>query len=156
MVWQADALTAKNCDRRLPVQITSVNFQPDPIVVKKGYRVKFSGTLRSSQQVGGTYTLKLKVVKKGWIDIGVPCLGSFGSCTYKGLKCEDMLPYLNVPSCPPPKGSYTLKERTMVIPDVSLPSFLTSGKYYLKAEVFDEDNRNKRIGCVEVNLKATS
>ncbi|KXJ30124.1 ganglioside GM2 activator [Exaiptasia diaphana] len=155
MVWQANALTMKNCDRRLPVQITSVNFKPDPIIVRKGRKVTFSGTLKSYRTVGSTYTLKLKVVKKGWIDVGVPCMGSFGSCEYKGLKCEQMLPYLNVPKCPPPSGSYTLKERTMVIPSVNLPSFLTSGKYYMKAEVFDEANR-RRIGCVEVNFQAKS
>ncbi|XP_001637415.2 ganglioside GM2 activator [Nematostella vectensis] len=156
--WQGSALKWTNCgEKESPVKVTTLRLKPNPIIVEQGKEVRFSGSVEVKGKVGSTYKLKTEVVKNPgyWYAMTLGCYGSFGTCEYTDLKCEQMLPFLKVPSCPPPKGTYELKERRMTIPHLSIPSFLTNGLYSIKAEVFDQ-RTDELLACAEVEVTATS
>ncbi|XP_068691902.1 ganglioside GM2 activator-like isoform X2 [Montipora foliosa] len=149
LAFAVDALEWKNCDRRAPVQIQEINLSPEPVILKKGSRITLSGKFRVYGDVGEKYQINLTIKKSAfWGWLRVPC---FGKCT-RNVDCSQLINLLEGEKCPLSPKQYVVNERTVVLPDLKLPSFITKGTYKIKADVKDRE-KNRKISCLEVTVK---
>ncbi|XP_021490297.1 ganglioside GM2 activator [Meriones unguiculatus] len=149
-----------NCDEgKDPAVIKSLTLQPDPIVVPGDVIVSAEGKtsvpLTSPQKVELTVE---KEVAGFWVKI--PCVEQLGSCTYEdfcdllnmyippGEPCPEPLHTYGLPChCPFKEGTYSLPTSNFTVPDLELPSWLSSGNYRIQS-ILSSDG--KRLGCVKI------
>ncbi|KAJ7365939.1 GM2 ganglioside activator [Desmophyllum pertusum] len=89
-----------------------------------------------------------------WWYASIPCIKNVGSCKYD-IGCDKMKELLEGAQCPLLKKAYTVKQQTVTLPDISIPSFLTNGYYKITGDL-REKGSNRRIACLEAELKITS
>ncbi|XP_071786963.1 ganglioside GM2 activator-like [Asterias amurensis] len=104
--------------------------------------------------------LVLKIEKKEFIWIDIPCVDNIGSCTYDDI-CS-MIPPTPSSGCPPPlkaaglpcacpfqQGKYSLKPTVLEIESLpsGIPDFLADGDFKVNAKLFDGNNE---LGCVDL------
>merc|ERR1711915_145464 len=156
----ASAFKWKNCNRNAPARITKMNVHPKVLPMKTGAKITASGEMINNARPpsDAMYTIKVKVHKKAWVWVPLPCIKFLGSCTYEHLSCKmlkDKFPLLSLP-CPLPPGTHTLPQNTVTVPDVSkVPSWIRGGQYKLKAELIQEGVK-KTLMCLEVEVKVNA
>ncbi|KAL1778834.1 ganglioside GM2 activator [Sigmodon hispidus] len=149
-----------NCDEgKDPAVIKSLTLQPDPIIVPGDVIVsaesKISVPLTSPQKVELTVE---KEVAGFWVKI--PCVEQLGSCTYEdvcellnlyippGEPCPEPLHSYGLPChCPFKEGTYSLPTSNFTVPDLELPSWLSTGNYRVQGVL---SSRGQRLGCVKI------
>eukprot|EP00069_Balaena_mysticetus_P016269 bmy_10536T0 len=158
---QLGSFSWDNCDKgKDPVVINSLTVEPNPIVIP--------GNMTISAEVRTTANLKdpLKVVltlekEVAGFWVKVPCMEQFGSCTYENFcnvlevltphenPCPEPLHTYGLPChCPFKRGTYSLPKSDFFLPDLELPSWLSSGNY--RSEIILSIN-GKRLSCVKIS-----
>ncbi|XP_076993557.1 ganglioside GM2 activator [Tamandua tetradactyla] len=159
---QFSSFSWDNCDEgKDPAVVKSLTVEPDPVAIPGNLtvsaEVKTSVPLTSPQKVELTVE---KEVAGFWIKI--PCLDQIGSCTYDdfcnvlniiippGQDCPEPLHTYGLPChCPFKDGTYSLPKSDFTMPDLEVPSWLTSGNYRLHGIL---SSRGKRLGCLKVSV----
>lgn len=149
-----------NCDEgKDPAVINSLTVQPDPIVIPGDVVVSVEGKtsvpLTSPQKVELTVE---KEVAGFWVKI--PCVEQLGSCSYEnicdlideyippGESCPEPLHTYGLPChCPFKEGTYSLPMSNFTLPDLELPSWLSTGNYRIQS-ILSSDG--KRLGCIKI------
>lgn len=149
-----------NCDEgKDPAVINSLTVQPDPIVIPGDVVVSVEGKtsvpLTSPQKVELTVE---KEVAGFWVKI--PCVEQLGSCIYEnicdlideyippGESCPEPLHTYGLPChCPFKEGTYSLPMSNFTLPDLELPSWLSTGNYRIQS-ILSSDG--KRLGCIKI------
>ncbi|XP_071426564.1 ganglioside GM2 activator-like isoform X2 [Pithys albifrons albifrons] len=155
----------ENCGPNDPVVVQSLSLSPDPI--------RFPGRLTVSARV----SVQKNVTSPVWVKLSVkkyvvffwtplPCINNIGSCTYNdfcevidmifqpGVPCPNELTNNGIPChCPFKKGSSSLPVSDFDMPDVELPSRLTSVNYCVHVVL---SNGGDDLTCLkmELSLKA--
>ncbi|XP_006863957.1 PREDICTED: ganglioside GM2 activator [Chrysochloris asiatica] len=148
-----------NCDEKDPAVIESLTLEPDPIAVPGDVTVSVEGKtsvpLESPQKVE---LVVEKMVAGFWVKI--PCVEQIGSCTYDdicnvldnlippGENCPEPLHTYGLPChCPFKAGTYSLPKSNFTLPDLDLPSWLSTGNYRIESTL---SSNNKRLGCLKI------
>lgn len=149
-----------NCDEgKDPVVVKSLTLEPDPIVIPGNVTVsaeaKTSVALKSPQKVELTVE---KEVAGFWVKI--PCVEQLGSCTYDNLcdlldiiippgeLCPEPLHTYGLPChCPFKEGTYSLPPSDFSLPDLELPSWLSTGNYRIVSVL---SSGGQRLACVKI------
>uniref|UniRef100_A0A8D2D8Z9 Ganglioside GM2 activator n=1 Tax=Sciurus vulgaris TaxID=55149 RepID=A0A8D2D8Z9_SCIVU len=158
---QLGSFSWDNCDEgKDPAVIKSLMLEPDPIVVPGNVTVSAEGKtsvpLTSPQKVELTVE---KEVAGFWVKI--PCVEQLGSCTYEdfcdvlstlippGEPCPEPLHTYGLPChCPFKEGTYSLPKSDFTVPDLELPSWLSTGNYRIESIL---SSGGKRLGCVKIS-----
>lgn len=157
---QLSSFSWDNCDEgKDPAVIKSLTLQPDPIVVPGDVIVSAEG--KTSVPLMSPLKVELTVEKEVagfWVKI--PCIEQIGSCTYEdccvllnlyippGESCPEPLHTYGLPChCPFKEGTYSLPMSNFTVPDLELPSWLSSGNYRIQS-ILSHDG--KRLGCVNI------
>ncbi|XP_073232617.1 ganglioside GM2 activator-like [Porites lutea] len=153
VAFSVDALKWSNCDGSSPIQIKDISLSPHPVILRKGAKVTFSGKFKVESAVGINYKIDVTLKREGWWGIWIP-IPCFGKCTHD-IGCNQLISLLEGERCPlrSPK-EYIVRKQEHVLPDVNIPSFLTSGTYKVQADLRDKAS-NKRISCVEAVVTIT-
>ncbi|CAH2276064.1 ganglioside GM2 activator-like [Pelobates cultripes] len=155
-----------NCDAEsLPGKIKSLTLHPDPITIPGD--VSIATVLSTNVPVESPLKIAITAEKElfgEWVK--VPCLDNLGSCTYDdacsildaliqpGQECPEPLRTYDLPChCPFKKGSYSLPDTSIKIPNLSLPSWLASGNYRVTGVMSHE---NEEIGCAKFTFSLES
>ncbi|XP_069878780.1 ganglioside GM2 activator [Dipodomys merriami] len=149
-----------NCDGgKDPAVIQSLTLEPDPIVVPGNVTVSVQGKtqvpLSSPQKVELTVE---KEVAGFWVKI--PCVEQLGSCTYDnvcemldnyippGQTCPEPLYTYGLPChCPFKEGTYSLPSSDFTLPDLELPSWLSTGNYRVQSIL---SSGGERLACIKI------
>nr|XP_004666581.1 ganglioside GM2 activator [Jaculus jaculus] len=149
-----------NCDEgKDPAVVKSLTLEPDPIVIPGNVTVSAEGKtsvpLTSPQKVELTVE---REVAGFWVKI--PCVEQLGSCTYEdicellytyippGEPCPEPLHTYGLPChCPFKEGTYSLPTSNFTVPDLDLPSWLSTGNYRIQSTL---SSGGKRLACVKV------
>ncbi|XP_048189855.1 ganglioside GM2 activator [Perognathus longimembris pacificus] len=149
-----------NCDEgKDPAVIRSLTLEPDPIEVPGNVTVSVEGKtqvpLSSPQKVELTVEKELAGF---WVKI--PCVEQLGSCTYDnvcdmlddyippGQSCPEPLYAYGLPChCPFKEGTYSLPTTSFTLPDLELPSWLSSGNYRVQSIL---SSGGKRLACIKI------
>ncbi|XP_012889278.1 PREDICTED: ganglioside GM2 activator [Dipodomys ordii] len=149
-----------NCDEgKDPAVIQSLTLEPDPIVVPGNVTVSVQGKtqvpLSSPQKVELTVE---KEVAGFWVKI--PCVEQLGSCTYEnvcemldnyippGQTCPEPLYTYGLPChCPFKEGTYSLPSSDFTLPDLELPSWLSTGNYRVQSIL---SSGGERLACIKI------
>jgi len=154
LAFAVDALKWKNCDGSSPVQIKEIKLSPHPVTLRKGAKVTASGKFRVSGAAGTQYKLHLKLERYvGWWWNTIPC-SWYKQCEHN-VGCDQLIGLLEGEQCPLQPKDYIVKQQSVVLPDISLPSFLTNGWYRIRGDLRDRAN-NKRISCVQAEVEIRS
>ncbi|XP_007448092.1 PREDICTED: ganglioside GM2 activator [Lipotes vexillifer] len=158
---QVSSFSWDNCDEgKDPVVINSLTVEPDPVVIP--------GNMTISAEVRTTAYLKdpLKVVltlekEVAGFWVKVPCMEQLGSCTYENFcnvlevltpdenPCPEPLHTYGLPChCPFKQGTYSLPKSDFFLPDLELPSWLSSGNYCSKIML---SINGEHLGCVKIS-----
>ncbi|XP_036051118.1 ganglioside GM2 activator [Onychomys torridus] len=99
-----------------------------------------------------------KEVAGFWVKI--PCVEQLGSCTYEdgcellnlyippGEPCPEPLHSYGLPChCPFKEGTYSLPTSNFTVPDLELPSWLSTGNYRIQGIL---SSSGKRLGCIKI------
>ncbi|VCW98891.1 unnamed protein product [Gulo gulo] len=158
---QIGSFSWENCNgRKDPVLLKSLTLEPDPI--------NFPGNVTISAEVGIGVPLSSpqkveitieKEMASFWVK--VPCLGHAGSCTFEdicqildifippGQPCPEPLHTYGLPChCPLKVGTYSVPETHFTLPDIDLPSWISSGTYRIQSVL---SSGGKRLGCVKIS-----
>ncbi|XP_007528830.1 ganglioside GM2 activator [Erinaceus europaeus] len=157
---QLSGFSWDNCDEgKDPALITSLTVEPDPIVIPGNLTIsgetKTDVALKAPQQVELTVE---KEVAGLWIKI--PCVEQIGSCKYEdicdilndlippGHPCPEPLRTYGLPChCPIRAGTYSLPKSDFTLPDLELPSWLSTGHYRIQGIL---SSNGKRLGCIKI------
>ncbi|XP_059864479.1 ganglioside GM2 activator [Delphinus delphis] len=163
---QLSSFSWDNCDEgKDPVVINSLTVEPDPIVIP--------GNMTISAEVRTTAYLKdpLKVVltlekEVAGFWVKVPCVEQLGSCTYENFcnvlevltpdenPCPEPLHTYGLPChCPFKRGTYSLPKSDFFLPELELPSWLSSGNYRSKITL---SINGEHLGCVKISASLKS
>jgi len=117
---------------------------------------KLNGNVSSPIHVAVTMKRKLAFF---WVTI--PCEKQVGTCYYQNV-CT-LSPYKNDPTCPKLfndfhlpcrcpvlEGDYSVEDMRINIPPIHVPEFLVNGKYGIRANAYDAQNRH--LGCLNVQF----
>lgn len=151
-----------NCDEgKDPAVVRSLTLEPDPIAVPGNVTISVEGSTR--EVLSSPLKLELTVEKEVagfWMKI--PCVEQLGSCTYEnicnvmdilvppGQPCPEPLHTYGLPChCPLKPGIYSLPRSDIPLPDLELPSWLSSGHYRVRG-VLSRDGQ--RLGCLKLAI----
>ncbi|XP_054982581.1 ganglioside GM2 activator [Sorex araneus] len=149
-----------NCDEgKDPAVVRSLTLEPDPIAVPGN--VTISVETKTAVALSSPLKLELTVEKEVagfWVKI--PCVEQLGSCTYEdvcntlamlvppGQPCPEPLRSYGLPChCPVKAGTYTLPRSDFLLPDLELPSWLSSGHYRVHSVL---SQGGQRLGCLKL------
>ncbi|CAO2643135.1 Ganglioside GM2 activator [Lemmus lemmus] len=149
-----------NCDEgKDPAVLKSLTLQPDPIVVPGDVIVSAEG--KTTVPLVSPQKVELAVEKEVagfWVKI--PCVEQLGSCTYEdfcqlldlyippGESCPEPLHSYGLPChCPFKEGTYSLPTSNFTVPDLELPSWLSTGNYRIQSVL---SSGGKRLGCLKI------
>uniref|UniRef100_A0A2K6FUS4 Ganglioside GM2 activator n=1 Tax=Propithecus coquereli TaxID=379532 RepID=A0A2K6FUS4_PROCO len=157
---QLGSFSWDNCDEgKDPAVIKSLTLEPDPIVVPGNVTISAQG--KTTVALSSPLTVELTVEKEVagfWVKI--PCVEQIGSCTYEdfcdvldtlippGEPCPEPLHTYGLPChCPFKDGTYSLPKSDFTVPDLELPSWLSTGNYRVESIL---SSSGKRLGCVKI------
>ncbi|XP_069340453.1 ganglioside GM2 activator isoform X2 [Eulemur rufifrons] len=157
---QLSSFSWDNCDEgKDPAVIKSLTLEPDPIVVPGNVTVSANG--KTSVPLTSPLKVELTVEKEVagfWVKI--PCVEQIGSCTYEdfcdvldtiippGEPCPEPLHTYGLPChCPFKDGTYSLPKSDFTVPDLELPSWLSTGNYRIESILSSGGNR---LACVKI------
>lgn len=145
-----------SCGSTALVDLKELTISPDPITFNQNLTVSASVAITKAISSG---KIQLKIQKKILgVYTDIPCVDGVGSCTY-----DDFCSLLPNKPCPPPLPSdglpctcpfngpatYTLPPTSFFLKmDNSIPSWLTSGDYYVKSEFSNGDGS----ACFEIYI----
>merc|ERR1712107_252822 len=150
--------------------LNSLSIVPYPIMVKSGQKIDLQLQLTLEEAVPKGAMVSLKMVKKGLIDLPLPCIEidglHLGSCEYTGqhlpdvasdFLCPDYFPdgqTCNLPLMPGEFGSND--PYTITLPDIpdAIANLLGKGKFEVRATVNKEDG--SEMTCIWVILELTN
>jgi len=152
-----------------PLDLNTLSIEPYPIVVATGAEINLQLLITLNEPVPEGATVSLKIVKKGVIDLPIPCLEiegiHLGSCDYTGQEildvaadflCPDYVPDGQTCTLPLNPGVYGGSEPLNIVlptlPD-AIVDLLASGTYSLTAKVNLADG--SEMTCIFVNLELT-
>lgn len=157
----------ENCDDgKDPVVIKSLTVEPNPIV--EPGNVTVSVETQTSVTLDAPLKVELTVQKEVvgfWVK--VPCVEQTGSCTYEdmcdildtfippGELCPEPLHTYGLPChCPFKEGTYSLPKSIITLPQLDLPSWLSTGNYRVQSIL---SSGEQRLGCfkIDVSLEGT-
>nr|XP_058917150.1 ganglioside GM2 activator isoform X2 [Kogia breviceps] len=161
MLSQLSSFSWDNCDEgKDPVVINSLTVEPDPIVIPGNMTI--SAEVRTTANLKDPLKLVLTLEKEVagfWVK--VPCMEELGSCTYENFcnvlevlapdenPCPEPLHTYGLPChCPFKQGTYSLPKTDFFLPDLELPSWLSSGNYRSKIML---SINGKHLGCVKIS-----
>ncbi|KAM6224229.1 ganglioside GM2 activator [Rhynchocyon petersi] len=150
-----------NCDDKDPAVIKSLTVKPDPVAIPGNVTV--SAEVRTSVLLESPQKVELTLEREiGGLWIKIPCVESLGSCTYEdfcdvldnltppGQNCPEPLHTYGLPCrCPFKVGTYALPESDFTLPDLDLPSWLSTGNYRIESIL---SSKNKRLGCARIAI----
>ncbi|KAM6322538.1 ganglioside GM2 activator-like isoform 2-T2 [Podargus strigoides] len=149
----------ENCgDAREPVVLQTLSVSPDPIALPGTVRVSAAITTHKTL---ATPLKAVLVIEKavGLVWVRLPCINQLGSCRYSlctllndvvppGTPCPEPLQTYGIPCrCPFKAGSYSLPASNIDLPNLRLPSWITRGRYRLRATLSSGGNE---LACVKV------
>ncbi|XP_057586670.1 ganglioside GM2 activator [Hippopotamus amphibius kiboko] len=151
----------ENCDQgKDPVVIKSLTLEPDPIVVPGNVTV--SAEVKTIVDLESPLKVQITVEKEVagfWVKI--PCVEHVGSCTYDDFcyllemlipienPCPEPLHTYGLPChCPFKTGTYSLPTSEFPLPEVTLPSWLSTGNYRSETII---SSRGNRLGCIKIS-----
>ncbi|XP_012815181.1 ganglioside GM2 activator [Xenopus tropicalis] len=156
MFLSVNDFTWSNCDGNWSGNIISLSVSPNPINIPG--ELTISIVLETTERLTAPTKIILTAKKKillSWITL--PCIDNIGSCTYDnicevldtsfplGEPCPEPLHTYGIPChCPFEAGVYSLPEATFTLPNVELPSWLTSGDYHVNAVIMAD---NQKFAC---------
>ncbi|XP_013363621.1 PREDICTED: ganglioside GM2 activator [Chinchilla lanigera] len=150
-----------NCDEgKDPAVIKGLTVEPDPIVIPGDMIVSAEG--KTSVPLTSPLKVELTVEREvAGLWIKIPCVEQLGSCTYDdicnvlatyippGEPCPEPLHTYGLPChCPFKEGTYSLPRSNFTVPDLELPSWLSTGNYRIQSVL---SRREKRLGCVRIS-----
>ncbi|XP_053423408.1 ganglioside GM2 activator [Nycticebus coucang] len=158
---QLGSFSWDNCDEgKDPAVIKSLTLEPDPIIIPGNVTVSAEG--KTSVLLSSPQKVELTVEKEVagfWVKI--PCVEEIGSCVYDdvcdmlnnlippGVPCPEPLHTYGLPChCPFKEGTYSLPKSDFTVPDLELPSWLTSGNYRIESIL---SSGGKRLGCIKIS-----
>ncbi|XP_055286099.1 ganglioside GM2 activator isoform X1 [Moschus berezovskii] len=150
-----------NCDAgKDPAVINSLTLEPDPIAIPGNLTI--TAEAKTSAVLSDPLKVELTVEKHiagFWVKI--PCVDNIGSCTYDNFcntlemlipieePCPEPLHTYGLPChCPFKEGAYSLPKSDFMLPDLELPSWLSTGNYRLQTIL---SNSGKRLACVNIS-----
>lgn len=139
--------------------IKSLTLQPDPIVIPGDVIVSVEGT--TSVPLASPLKVELTVEKEvAGLWVKIPCIEQLGSCTYEdfcqlldlyippGEPCPEPLHSYGLPChCPFKEGTYSLPTSNFTVPDLELPSWLSTGNYRIQGVL---SSQGTRLGCIKI------
>lgn len=157
---QLSSFSWDNCDEgKDPAVIKSLTLEPDPIVVPGNVTISANG--KTSVALTSPLKVELTVEKEVagfWVKI--PCVEQIGSCTYEdfcdvldtiippGEPCPEPLHTYGLPChCPFKDGTYSLPKSDFTVPDLELPSWLSTGNYRIESIL---SSGGSRLACVKI------
>ncbi|XP_045407293.1 ganglioside GM2 activator [Lemur catta] len=157
---QLSSFSWDNCDEgKDPAVIKSLTLEPDPIVVPGNVTISANG--KTSVALTSPLKVELTVEKEVagfWVKI--PCVEQIGSCTYEdfcdvldtiippGEPCPEPLHTYGLPChCPFKDGTYSLPKSDFTVPDLELPSWLSTGNYRIESILSSDGSR---LACVKI------
>uniref|UniRef100_A0A8C9AJS9 MD-2-related lipid-recognition domain-containing protein n=1 Tax=Prolemur simus TaxID=1328070 RepID=A0A8C9AJS9_PROSS len=155
---QLSSFSWDNCDEgKDPAVIKSLTLEPDPIVVPGNVTISANG--KTSVTLTSPLKVELTVEKEVagfWVKI--PCVEQIGSCTYEdfcdvldtiippGEPCPEPLHTYGLPChCPFKDGTYSLPKSDFTVPDLELPSWLSTGNYRIESILSSGGSRLARV-----------
>ncbi|XP_075397958.1 ganglioside GM2 activator [Tenrec ecaudatus] len=156
---QLSSFSWDNCDESDPALIRSLTLEPDPIAVPGNVTVSVEALTKVPLEVPQKVTLTVEKEVAGlWVKI--PCVEQIGSCSYEdicsmldsfippGQSCPEPLHTYGLPChCPFKSGTYSLPKSNFPLPDLELPSWLSTGNYRIQSIL---SSQSKRLGCVKI------
>ncbi|XP_004696790.1 ganglioside GM2 activator isoform X1 [Echinops telfairi] len=156
---QLGSFSWDNCDESDPAVLKSLTLEPDPIPVPGNVTVSVEAQTKVLLEVPQKVELTVeKEVAGFWVKI--PCMEQMGSCSYEdicsmldsfippGQSCPEPLHTYGLPChCPFKSGTYSLPKSNFVLPDLELPSWLSTGNYRIQSIL---SSQGKRLGCVKI------
>ena len=140
-----------------PLKIVSLVVSPDPLLIPGTLR--FSGEVNLKSTLLSPLTMQMKLIKKiGFIELEIPCVENFGSCTYQDVcamlplpqDCPSFFKDQKLPcTCPFNGGDYIGKNLEV---EVDLPAKIPSGAYIIEADFHSPALGH--VGCVNIVLNA--
>lgn len=157
---QLSSFSWDNCDEgKDPAVIKSLTLEPDPIVIPGNVTISTEG--KTGVLLDSPLKVELTVEKEVagfWVK--VPCVEQIGSCTYEdvcnmlttlippGESCPEPLHTYGLPChCPFKEGTYSLPKSEFTIPDLELPSWLSTGNYRIEGVLA---GGQERLACVKI------
>ncbi|ELW64360.1 ganglioside GM2 activator [Tupaia chinensis] len=159
---KASKFSWANCDEaKDPAVIKCLSLEPDPVVVPGNVNISITGS--TSVRLESPLKVDLVVEKEvGGIWLKIPCVDHVGSCTYEdfcnvldiaippGQSCPEPLHTYGLPChCPFKEGTYSLPKTDITLPELELPSWLSSGNYRIQSTM---SKNGKRMGCVKMTV----
>jgi len=173
---EAKTLQVYSCSRnsggnKMKILIMDVN--PDPVKLPGNFTM--GGTLEAMEDLNGSFSADVSVVRDSLIDITLPCIESdlypgfhVGSCHYTDL-CKSLSEIANMTrangttpycersgfpcSCPIPKGVYKMIPFQFSIPKLGLlGSLLVDGTYKIRIAV-KNDLTGDEVACYQGQIK---
>eukprot|EP00794_Sanderia_malayensis_P009749 gene9749-10746_t len=136
IVAYASAASWTNCNNNLPVTI-SLRSLPEPVSLKSGARIPVVADATVRSPAPCNVKLHVKLYKKIWFWIKMPCIKNVGSCSYD-------IDFGDVGiSCPAQPGSINVAQ-TITVPSISVPSFLVSVIAVTGIQKREEKGRKRR------------
>merc|ERR1712240_333905 len=152
-----------------PLDLNTLSIEPYPIVVATGAEINLQLLITLNEPVPEGATVSLKIVKKGVIDLPIPCLEiegiHLGSCDYTGQEildfaadflCPDYVPDGQTCTLPLNPGQYGGDQPLNIVlptlPD-NIVDLLASGAYKIEATVNLADG--SEMTCIFVSLELT-
>eukprot|EP00794_Sanderia_malayensis_P009748 gene9748-10745_t len=149
-VAYASAASFTNCNNNLPVTI-NLRSLPDPISIKAGARIAVKASVTVRTPVPSKIKLSLKVYKKVWLWMKLPCVKNVGSCSYDA-DCGMVKQVCPNCDCPMYPGTMNVDQAVTVPSSINVPSFLASGSYKVNFEARDPSN-NRLLACGELKFR---
>nr|XP_003464542.1 ganglioside GM2 activator [Cavia porcellus] len=150
-----------NCDEgKDPAVLKSLAVEPDPIVIPGNVTISAEG--RTSVSLSSPLKVEVTLEREvAGLWIKIPCVEQIGSCVYEdfcnvldnfvppGEPCPEPLHTLGLPChCPFKEGTYSLPSSNFTLPDLELPSWLSSGNYRVQGVA---SSTEKRLACVKIS-----
>lgn len=145
----------KDCSTSPPiVNIKSLSVSPDPLAFPGTLTIQTDFALKKN--IVAPLKAELKIEKKvAGIYIEVPCIDSFGSCTYEDIcqylavikdQCPDPVKKAGIDcSCPIKQGSYSLPKTDFDL----TASIIPSGDYHVIANLTES---GAEAGCLDLYI----
>ncbi|XP_006893805.1 PREDICTED: ganglioside GM2 activator [Elephantulus edwardii] len=150
-----------NCDEKDPAMVNSLTVEPDPVAVPGNVTISAEG--QTSVPLESPLKVELTLEREvGGFWIKIPCVEQIGSCTFDdfcsvldnfippGELCPEPLHAYGLPChCPFKPGTYALPKSDFALPDLDLPSWLSTGNYRVESIL---SYKNKRLSCVKIAI----
>ncbi|XP_047125651.1 ganglioside GM2 activator isoform X1 [Hydra vulgaris] len=143
-----------------PIVFNSMNAEPDPVNIPGNLSLSLDAVIKTTV---AEPTLLQIIIKKKFLGkfFEVPCLDNIGSCNYSN-PC-DLLQNIKCPSevvdqgwncrCPLTQSEIKLEKLVIIIPKLSLPSFIENGEYEIKATL---NNGGEQLFCYQIHCSLHS